>query len=157
MSQEKLQTTRTSGYSRPFRSTALQYAIACQKYRRNLTDKEIYALTGHFDEKKQQGERTDLKRDFAQPCAKSKSAGETAKKVGVSERKVEQIRTIREDAPESVKEAVEKGEMSINRAYELTQGASGYLGAPKAKDIKDSAMLAPPGGRGLAPRNPPHI
>jgi hypothetical protein len=47
-----------------------------------------------------------------------RSAKETATTRGISERKIEQIRTIKDHALEPVKEAVEAGEMSISKAYQ---------------------------------------
>jgi len=96
---------------------ALEYTINCQKNRRNLTDKEILSCIAALDKKKPSGQRSDL----AQHCARSgKSSAETASLLGISQRKVEQVRTVMDKAPEEIKEAVKSGEMSINAAYNKT-------------------------------------
>lgn len=94
---------------------ALKYAISCQRNRRNLTDAELIKCVEELDKRKKQGERTDL----AQHCAKSdsgKSSSATAELLNVSPRQVEKIRSIIDNAPKEIKEAVSSGEMSINQA-----------------------------------------
>jgi hypothetical protein len=96
---------------------ALQYAIRCQRNRRNLKDFEIMKCLEELDKRKPQGQRNDL----AQDCAKfGKSAQETAGILGICTRKVEQTRTVMDRAPEDVKVAVQSGKMSINAAYNRT-------------------------------------
>ena len=58
------------------------------------------------DERKQQGERTDLKNNLASCEAKSKqskSADQTAKTVGISRAKVERTRAVLDHADEETK------------------------------------------------------
>lgn len=103
-------------------SAALEYAIACQRNRRNLTDAEIVRCVAELDKRKA---KTDtLKRGDetpeAQGCATGKSAATTAAAVGVSQRKVEQVRTVLDRATPEVKAAVASGEKSINAAYQET-------------------------------------
>ena len=105
---------------------ALAYAIHLQRNRRNLTDAEIVRCIEVLDRRKERGgdhgnQYTGGKVAIASNEAIGKSAKETAKVVGISRAKVERTRTILEHAEEPVKEAVRAGEMSINRAYQLTQ------------------------------------
>jgi len=96
---------------------AVEYAIRCQKNRRNLEDKDIFQCIAVLDKRMQSGERTDL----AQDCARSgKSSESTAKTLGISARKVEQARTVWDKASEEVKDAIRTGDMSINSAYNKT-------------------------------------
>jgi protein gp37 len=107
---------------------ALAYAIHLQRNRRNLTDAEIIRCIEALDRRKQRGgdHKSENYKKSKPPnggidSGKSVSAKETAKVVGISLRKVERARTVLEHADEPVKEAVKAGEMSINRAYQLTQ------------------------------------
>jgi hypothetical protein len=102
---------------------AVEYAIHNQRDRRNLLDPDIARLVALVDERKRQGERTDLREDnLTQDCVKLKpSSHATAETLGISPRKVEQTRTVLDHAPEAVKRAVNAGRMSINRAYRETQ------------------------------------
>ena len=114
---------------------AVEYAIHCQRDRRNLSDADMYRWIAEVDKRKSKQEvaqeggkaggrgRGD---SLAQDCAKQKehgahkSAAATAAVVGTSARKVEQARTVLDKATDEVKQAVEKGEMSINQAYNET-------------------------------------
>lgn len=112
---------------------ALEYAIRNQRNRRNLTGAEILRCVQVLDRRKQPGERTDLAPagarlpmdDVPDPetPTNGKSAAQTAAMLGVSERTVERARTVNDHAPEPVKQAVEKGEMSLRKAAEATQKA----------------------------------
>jgi ParB family chromosome partitioning protein len=96
---------------------ALQYAIRCQRNRRNLKDFEIMKCMEELDKKRTAGRPGKL----AQDCANlGKSSQETAGLLGISARKVEQTRTVMDRAPEDVKAAVQSGKMSINAAYNRT-------------------------------------
>ena len=111
---------------------ALQYAIRCQRNRRNLTDREILVCIAELDKRRKAGRPGNNK--LAQDCANfGKSAQETAGMLGISSRKVEQVRTVLDKAPDDVKEAVKSGDISINVAYNRTikpsQGSSESLDA----------------------------
>jgi ParB-like chromosome segregation protein Spo0J len=97
---------------------AIAYAIRRQVNRRNLGDAELARYVAMLDKRRQSGERTDL----AQDCARSgKSAEATAEILGVSPRKVEQVRTVLDHADEETKVAVLSGEKTVNAAYQETQ------------------------------------
>ena len=104
---------------------AFDYAVHNQRDRRNLTDADITRLVALVDERRKATRDDDSgKFTTAQACAPVKRTSEqTAQTIGISPRKVEQTRTILDHAPEEIKQAVQSGEMSINRAYEETQQA----------------------------------
>jgi ParB family chromosome partitioning protein len=102
---------------------ALSYAIACQRNRRNLTDAELLRCVAELDKRKDK--TATLKRGDSMPdpqgCGTGESAAATAATLGISQRKVEQIRTVLDHATPEVKAAVESGELSTNAAYKATQ------------------------------------
>jgi Lar family restriction alleviation protein len=118
---------------RPFdnESEALVYAIKCQTNRRNLTDAEILRCMQELDKRRTRSEAGAIARQAqlgeAQGCATptpdGKSSAATAATLGISQRKVEQARTVLDHAPEPVKAAVQSGDLSINAAYNATQEA----------------------------------
>lgn len=104
---------------------ALEYAIHCQRNRRNLSDQEILQCVSELDKRKTKSQAGKAGRDKqlgqAQPCASpGKTASQTASVLGISERKVEQARAVLDKAPEEIKKAVKAGKMSINKAYNKT-------------------------------------
>ena len=66
--------------------------------------------------KERQGARNDLK-DIPQKSAGSETRDELAKAAGVSHDTIHKVEKIQEKAPEEVKAALRKGEMSINQVY----------------------------------------
>jgi len=96
---------------------AVEYAIRCQKNRRNLEDKDIFQCIAVLDKRMQSGERTDLAPDGARS---DKSAKATACLLGINHRKVERTRTVWDKASDEVKDAVRTGDISINAAYNKT-------------------------------------
>lgn len=101
----------------PDETAALQYAIKCQRNRRNFKDFEILKCLEELDKRKPQGQRNDLAPNGAKL---GKSSANTASLLGLSTRKVERARTVMEKAPEEIKEAVKSGKMSIHAAYQNT-------------------------------------
>ena len=85
---------------------ALKYAIACQKNRRNLSDSELAACVVELDKRKDKNANLKQNRTEAQDCASGKSASETANLLGVSTRKVEQIRSVMDNANDEIKRMV---------------------------------------------------
>jgi hypothetical protein len=104
---------------------ALAYVIHVQKDRRNLTDAEIVNCVATLDRKKDSSfHGNQYVRGGAQRCAlpdDGKSAEKTAETLGISTRKVEQVRTILTHANEDMKQAISSSEKSINRAYQEIQ------------------------------------
>jgi ParB family chromosome partitioning protein len=104
---------------------ALQYAIRCQRNRRNLKDFEIIKCMEELDKKRDRG--GDRGNQYiGGKVAKvpdgtfGKSSESTAELLGINHRKVERARKVLDDAPEDVKAAVQSGQMSINAAYNRT-------------------------------------
>jgi protein gp37 len=101
---------------------ALEYAIKTQRDRRNLTDADLLHLVEMLDSRRQAG-----RPKLAQPCANNnKSSRETADLLGVSSRKVEQTRTVLDNAPEPIKAQVAAGQMTINHAYNEVRAIRQY-------------------------------
>jgi ParB-like chromosome segregation protein Spo0J len=106
---------------------ALEKAIKLQRNRRNMTDAEIMACIEALDKRKPRGgdRRSEDARSKVQRCTieneSSLSAHDTGKLLGISQRKVNQARTVMDHAEELTKEAVKQGDMSINQAYQKTQ------------------------------------
>jgi ParB-like chromosome segregation protein Spo0J len=108
---------------------AVEYAIHCQRDRRNLSDADMLRWIAEVDKRKTAKDRAAMggvaknTECLAPSGAKQgdrKSASATAAVVGTSARTVERARTVLDKATDEVKQAVEKGEMSINQAYNET-------------------------------------
>ncbi len=105
---------------------ALQYAIHCQRDRRNMTDADIVRCVEVVDKRKQLGGQESnvnaAKTNGSTEAAVSEPTSETtAKTVGTSASKVKKVRAIIDHADEKTKEAVKGGEKSIHKAYTETQ------------------------------------
>lgn len=119
---------------------AFEYAVANQRNRRNLADADFVRLVAMVDTRKQRGgdRRSE---DFKPPGGGMKSSAEkTAALVGISPRKVERIRTVQDHAPEEIREAVEEGRMTVNRAYAETQKKrkESSPGSARKSSLRDS-------------------
>ncbi|MFA6716500.1 MAG: ParB N-terminal domain-containing protein [Victivallaceae bacterium] len=99
---------------------ALQYAIRCQRNRRNLKDFEIMKCMEELDKRKDRTLNFNNNSSKAPNGALGKSAQSTAELLGINHRKVERTRTVMDRAPKDVKTAVQSGKMSINAAYNHT-------------------------------------
>ncbi len=105
---------------------ALEKAIKLQRNRRNMTDREIATCIETLDKKKPRGgdRRSEGAKSKASSDAiekNSKSAKETADLLGISATKVERIRNVLSNGDPDTIEAVKKGEMSANQAYQKTR------------------------------------
>jgi len=106
---------------------ALQCAIKLQCHRRNLTDSERINLLQLCDSRRPRGgdRRSAEAKSLPQSCGnesgRSASAKEIADLLGCSPRKVEQLRTIMDHADPDTLKAVQKGDISGNKAYQETQ------------------------------------
>ena len=105
----------------PDENAALEYAIKCQRNRRNLKDFEIMNCLEELDKRMTKAEAGSNHGKLA-PFGASfgKTAEQTANLLGISSRKVERTRTVMDRAPEEIKEAVKSGNMSIHAAYQQT-------------------------------------
>ena len=85
-----------------------------------MTDADMLRCIRAVDRRKQQGADQQREGGKFQPIASSeaieKSASETARIVGTSRAKVERTRTVLDHGSDEVKQAVESGGMSINKA-----------------------------------------
>jgi hypothetical protein len=107
---------------------AFEYALRLQSNRRNLTDGDlIHCIERLHESRPRGGDRKSLSPEegLPQSCGNSngRSAGakRTADLLNISSRKVEQALTVINYGSPEVKDAVLKCEMSINRAYQITQ------------------------------------
>jgi len=96
---------------------ALQYAIRAQSNRRNLTDAELMNCLAELDKRKPEGRPPKTPPSGG---VSGISAATTANVLGISQRKVERIRTVQDHALPEIKKAVASGAMSVNRAYNET-------------------------------------
>ncbi len=100
-------------HSFPDEEAALVYAIARQRKRRNITNADIMRWVALVDQRRQAGRPEKLAPSGANS---GKSAKETAKIVGVSQRTVERVRTVMDSDDDDVKQAVLSGDLSFTTA-----------------------------------------
>jgi len=104
---------------------AVQYAIHRQRDRRNLTDAELLKCIQWMDKRKERGgdHKSDefKSKSSSEPIENKRSAEITGEVLGVSATKVKKARTVMDHGNEETQQAIERGEMSINKAYEETQ------------------------------------
>lgn len=93
---------------------ALQYAIGCQRNRRNLRDADILRYVSELEALTKPRCKGEMVHTLGQ------STRATAALLGVSKWKVEKTKSVLHRAPEEIIAAVKAGEISINRAYERT-------------------------------------
>ena len=103
----------------PDEDAALRYAIKSQSNRRNLTDGELLNCLGELDKRKKTGPPNSLASRDAK-LSSGKSAQATASLLGISQAKIERLRTVSDHGTAPIKEAVASGEMSVNKAYNET-------------------------------------
>jgi ParB/Sulfiredoxin domain len=106
---------------------AVDKAILLQSNRRNMIDAEIVCCIEILDKRRKRGgdrrskEAKSTPQDCGKESSRSASAKETAAKLGISSRKVEQTRTVMDHGGEQTVDAIKNKGMSINRAYNETQ------------------------------------
>ncbi len=106
---------------------ALEKAICLQRNRRNMSDAEIVTCVEALDKRRQRGgdRRSAEAKSIPQSCgiadSRSASAKETAELLGISPRKVEQVRTVIDHSDPETLKAVKNNEFSVNKAYQETQ------------------------------------
>ncbi len=88
---------------------ALEYAIKTQRNRRNLTDWELFQCLQKLDFKKKRGRNA---------ASAGKSSIAVAAALGISAKKVEKLRAISDYGTDEVKNALRRGEYTVNGAYE---------------------------------------
>lgn len=97
---------------------ALDYAIRCQRNRRNLTDGELFHCVETLYYKKKRGRRPENC-----PCRIGKASLDVAETLGISSRQVEKFHAIGRYATSEIKEALAAGKYTVSRAYEETMRA----------------------------------
>ena len=106
---------------------AKQWALDTQKGRRNLEKWELgkiaLKLKPEIEAKARanQGTRTDLLATLPESSDTVDTRKELAEAVGLGERTMGKVMQIDENAPEVIKEALDKKELSINKGYDLTR------------------------------------
>ena len=106
---------------------AKQWALDTQKGRRNLEKWELgkiaLKLKPEIEAKARanQGTRTDLSATLPESSDSVDTRKELAEAVGLGERTMGKVMQIDENAPEVIKEALDKKELSINKGYDLTR------------------------------------
>lgn len=96
---------------------ALDYALAQQLVRRNLTQGEMFKYVHAVDKLKKTGPKKNLANAFAKP---GKSSEELGKSLGISGRQIEKIRKIDREGTPDTKNALENNEITIRKAYNQT-------------------------------------
>jgi ParB-like chromosome segregation protein Spo0J len=91
------------------REEAILYTFERQVVRRNLTNSEIMAAARMIKGRKAND-------------GTGRAADILAARLGISAATLFQARAIEKDAPDEIKEAVEKGDMSIKKGYKKTKG-----------------------------------
>lgn len=91
---------------------AINYAIRSQSSRRNLTNAELLCCVQKLFRPRRGRRSTDSSHK------RGKTAMFLAKTLGISCRKVEKLRAISQYGNDRIKEALSKGDYSINRAFE---------------------------------------
>lgn len=89
---------------------ALEYALSEQTERRNLSDADLLKALKVVDELKARG-----------PAAgeKGKSASRSAQILGISTSRVEKTRMVEKHGTDEIKQRIESGELTLNKAYLL--------------------------------------
>ena len=105
---------------------AKQWALDTQKGRRNLEKWELGKIALKLKPeieakaKSKQGMRTDILTTLSE-CSPVSTRKELADAVGIGEVTMGKVMQIDENAPEIIKEALDKKELSINKGYDLTR------------------------------------
>ena len=136
---------------------AKQWALDTQKGRRNLEKWELgkiaLKLKPEIEAKARanQGTRTDLSATLPESSDTVDTRKELAEAVGLGERTMGKVMQIDENAPEVIKEALDKKELSINKGYDpAASGPSGRAagaGGRRSAGIRKSEKRTEKAGR----------
>ena len=119
---------------------ALDYAVSQQIERRNLSPADMLRYVTEADKLFKAG-RKKLAPDGANSeLPKGKSAAKLAEVMHISPRKVERLRKIAKDGSEATKQALSKGEISINKAYDETVARKA---AEKSDESAEDVTITP--------------
>ncbi len=129
----------------PTEEHAIEYAIHCQRDRRNLTDAEILSCIIALDKRKKTGPKPsdNSATDVAKP---SRSSQETAEKLGIDRGKIERARTVQDHGDEETKPKLylkdpnlDGAEITWLHAREETRGIHRVPGQSQFRDIHSYA------------------
>ena len=122
---------------------ALEYAIACQRNRRNLTDGEMFACLAALDERKKIGRP---QKTTSNEVISGRTSKKTAELLGTSPTKVEKMRTINSHATPEIRDSLTKGDISVNRAYRETmknrRAEGNSIREIKPEEVKRERLIA---------------
>lgn len=110
---------------------ALEYALSEQTERRNLSDADLLKALKIVDELKVRGPTGG---------EKGKSAARSAELLGISISRVEKSRTVEKYATDEIKQKIEKGELSLNKAYQMVREVLTPETAKKEKRLSKEAL-----------------
>ncbi len=115
---------------------AILYSFHVQRNRRNMSDDDILRCLELLDNIQEgAAKKAPAKGEDAPPKQTRKEVNEMrAKELGISANKVDKARKVLEHAPEEIREKVNAGEKSINKAYnemqEMRRESGEIKGAP---------------------------
>ncbi|VFQ45491.1 ParB/RepB/Spo0J family partition protein [Desulfoluna butyratoxydans] len=115
---------------------AILYAFHLQRNRRNLADEDIVRCLQLLDS------IDEARGDDGEKRTKKEMVKERANELGTSESKVDKARKVMEHADDSIREAVESGEKSINQAFNEMQEMRRESGELKGRTTSSLACGA---------------
>lgn len=125
---------------------AKQWALDTQKGRRNLDKWELGQIALKLKPeiearaKANQGTRTDLSVNSSKSYPPTDTRKEMAKAVGIGEQAMGRISQLAENAPQSLKNALENKELSINRGWRILKAVQQLL--PEERESAAAEMLS---------------
>ena len=125
---------------------AKQWALDTQKGRRNLDKWELGKIALKLKPeiearaKANQGTRTDLSVNSPEGYTPTDTRKEMAQAVGIGEQAMGRIAQLTENAPPSLKEALENKEVSINRGWKILKAVQQF--PPKEQESAAAEMLS---------------
>ncbi len=125
---------------------AKQWALDTQKGRRNLDKWELGKIAlklkpqNEARAKANQGARTDLSVNSPKSCSPTDTRKEMARAVGIGEQAMGRIAQLAENAPQSLKDALENKEVSINRGWRILKAVQQF--PPEEQESVAAEMLS---------------
>ena len=133
-------------FSFPDLLEAKQWALDTQKGRRNLDKWELGKIALKLKPeiearaKANQGARTDLSVNSPKGYTPTDTRKEMAQAVGIGEQAMGRIAQLAENAPQSLKDALENKELSINRGWRILKAVQQF--PPEEQESAAAEMLA---------------
>ena len=123
-----------------------QWALDIWKGRRNLDKWELGKISLKLKPeiearaKANQGARTDLSVNSPKSCSPTDTRKEMARAVGIGEQAMGRIAQLAENAPQSLKDALENKEVSINRGWRILKAVQQF--PPEEQESVAAEMLS---------------